>query len=94
MSDFSSLALIILIGAVGNTVATVQKGKNVAPVLLANVVLFLVLALIGSLWSFSVAKGLGTLYLIGTLLGNGIALTNTVTSLATGIANTAGAPKS
>lgn len=91
-TDFGSLALIIIIAAVGNvTGALVAKPpRQVAPIVLANAILFLVLAMVGSLWSFNVSKGVAVLYLIATLLKNGVALTNAVLALVNGVANTAG----
>lgn len=92
MGDFGSLALIIIIACVGNVTGalTAKPQRQAAPIILANAVLFIILAMVGSLWSFGVSKGLATLYLIATLLGNGIALTNVAVSLANGVADTAG----
>lgn len=88
MGDFGQLALIILLAGGGNITTAVANKKNVTPVLFANAVLFIILAIIGSAWSFNVAKGLAGIYLLATFLASGSQLVGIITNLATGLATT------
>lgn len=88
MSDFGQLALIMIVAFVGNIVPTATAKKDVTPVVFANAVLFIVLALVGSAWSFTFAKALAGLYLLATFLRSGSQVVDTIVELGTGIAET------
>lgn len=88
MSEISKIALLVTLAAVMNILPQLAKKKDVVPTLLANLVLFLILSVTGSLWRYDVVKGLAVLYLVASFIAQGIPFTNSVLALIGGFSST------
>jgi len=92
MSDLGKLLFFVTIGFFLNAYGVQKEGKDVTPVLVGNVFLFVALGVFGALFRYDVAKMLAALYLLASFLIRGVPLFQGVASFITSFVNTATPP--